>query len=99
MALFVITCIDKPNSLDLRMATREAHFAYIAEHASGLKLGGPFLNENGQMAGSLIIFEADDRAAAEAFSAGDPYRKAELFERVEIRPWRHTAGAGITRET
>jgi uncharacterized protein YciI len=57
-----------------------------------VRLGGPFLDEKGDMAGSLIIIEAADTAAAEAFSLNDPYRKAGLFERVDIRPWRATFG-------
>jgi len=93
MALFVLVCLDKPESLALRMANREAHFAYIGGKPGVLKLGGPFLDANGDMAGSLMIIEAEDLAAAEAFSAGDPYRRAGLFQSVEIRPWRHTAGA------
>jgi hypothetical protein len=93
MAFFVLTCIDKPNALDLRMATREAHFAYARDLPAGfIRLGGPFLDEKGDMAGSLIIIEAADMAAAEAFSLADPYRKAGLFERVEIRPWKATFG-------
>lgn len=92
MALFVLVCIDKPGALDLRMATREAHFAYARGLPGVLRLGGPFLDERGDMAGSLIIIEAPDMAAAEAFSQNDPYRKAGLFERVEIRPWRVTFG-------
>ena len=93
MALFVLTCIDKPNALELRMATREAHFAYARGLPDGfIRLGGPFLDEQGDMAGSLIIIEAPDMAAAEAFSLADPYRKAGLFERVEIRPWKSTLG-------
>jgi hypothetical protein len=92
MAYFVLVCIDKPDSLALRMATREAHFAYA--NASGApRLGGPFLDDKGDMAGSLIIIEVEDLAAAEAFAAGDPYGKAGLFEQVEIRPWRATFGA------
>jgi uncharacterized protein len=93
MAFFVLTCIDKPNALALRMATREAHFAYAGGMPAGfIRLGGPFLDEKGDMAGSLIIIEAADMAAAEAFSLADPYRKAGLFERVEIRPWKATFG-------
>jgi len=90
MALFVFTGIDKPNSLALRMATREAHFAYVGEHQDRIRLGGPFLDEAGEMAGSLIILEAPDLAAAQAFHAADPYVKAGLFERIEIRPWKET---------
>jgi len=93
MALFVLVCIDKPDSLALRMATREAHFDYLRGLPGAVRLGGPFLNDSGEMAGSLMVVEAEDPAAAEAFSHGDPYRKAGLFERVEIRPWRVTFGA------
>jgi hypothetical protein len=92
MPLFVLNCLDKPNSLELRMATREAHLAYARPQAAMLKLGGPLLDEKGDMAGSLMILDAPDRAAAEAFSANDPYTKAGLWERVEITPFKVTLG-------
>jgi hypothetical protein len=92
MAHFVLVCIDKPGSLALRMATREAHFAYARQAPGLLRLGGPFLNEAGEMAGSLIILEVADLTAARAWHEADPYRLAGLFERVEIRPWRATFG-------
>jgi len=88
--LFVLTAIDKPGSLELRMATRDAHFAFIKETAV-MKLGGPFLDANGNMAGSLIIFEAADLAAAKSWHAKDPYAKAGLFAQSDIRPWKMTA--------
>jgi uncharacterized protein YciI len=88
--LFVLTAIDKENSLPLRMATREAHFAYARE-TRAVRLGGPFLDPDGNMAGSLIIFEAADLDAARAWAANDPYAKAGLFSRSELRPWKPTA--------
>jgi uncharacterized protein YciI len=93
MALYVLSCIDRPHSLGRRTAAREAHLAYLAENRAMLRAAGPYLDEAGEMAGSLLIVEAPDRAAAEAFSAGDPYRLADLFERVEIRAWRMAVGA------
>ena len=36
----------------------------------------------------LLILDLPDRAAADAFAAGDPYAKAGLFESVTIHPWR-----------
>ena len=45
------------------------------------------------MAGSLIIYEAADRAEVEAFAAGDPYKAADVFERVEISAFKVTRGA------
>ena len=92
MPFFVLNCHDKPNSLDLRVATREAHLAYVRPQAEILRLGGPLLDENGDMAGSLMIVEVADRAAAEAFSADDPYTKAGLWQRVEITAFRVTLG-------
>ena len=94
MALFAVSCIDKPGSLSLRMATREAHLAYAngGQTSVSVKMGGPYLDEHGNMAGSLLIVEAKDRAAVEAFSESDPYVKAGLFQLVEIRPYRVTVG-------
>lgn len=92
MPLFVLTCIDKARALDLRMATREAHLAWVGGRMDQMKLGGPFLDEAGDMAGSLMIVEAADLAAAQAFNAEDPYTRAGLWERVEIRPFRTTIG-------
>ena len=92
MPLFVLNCHDKPNSLALRMATREAHLAYVRPQLDILKLGGPHLDANGDMAGSLMIVDVADRAAAEAFSANDPYTKAGLWSRVEITPFKVTLG-------
>lgn len=88
--LFVVTAIDKKDSLALRMSVREQHFAFIRDTGC-LKIGGPYLNEKGEMCGSLIIFEAADLEAAKAWHAQDPYVKAGLFETSDLRPWKLTA--------
>jgi uncharacterized protein YciI len=87
--LFVVIAIDKENGLPLRLATREAHFAFVRE-TGVVKLGGPFLDANGDMKGSLMIVEAADLDAAKAWHAGDPYVKAGLFASSEVRPWKAT---------
>jgi uncharacterized protein YciI len=92
MPAFVLYCIDKPDSLALRMATREAHLAYIGRCGPAVSYGGPLLDAKGDMAGSLIVFEGDDMEAARAFSAADPYVQAGLFERVEIHGFRPALG-------
>ena len=94
MSLYVIICIDKPNSLDTRMATRDAHLAYAKanEHAR-ICVGGPLLSEEGTMNGSMLIVEADDAAKVNAFVKNDPYDKAGLFDRVEVRAWKATVGS------
>jgi uncharacterized protein YciI len=92
MPLFALFCADKPNSLELRMATREAHLAYVRGFSDRMKLGGPMLNEAGEMAGSIIFMEADDIATVRAFNADDPYTKAGLFARVDITAFKPTLG-------
>ena len=86
--LFAITCTDKPDSLELRMATRPAHLDYLNSKVRNLILVGPLLDGEGKPRGSLLVVEAADRAEAEALAAGDPYAEAGLFESVVIRPFR-----------
>jgi uncharacterized protein len=91
--IYVLMCFDKKNALSERMAVREAHLAYIGEHIERVKLAGPLLDEAGEMAGSLILYEADSLAQVQAFSDADPYRSVGVFERVEISAFKITRGA------
>lgn len=86
--MFAIICTDRPASLDLRLATRPAHLAYLATYASRVVQGGPLLDTDGRPCGTLLLIEAEDRAAAEGFAMSDPYAKAGLFESTVIRPFR-----------
>ena len=86
--LFAIICTDRPASLDLRLATRPAHLAYLTTYADRVMQGGPLLDTDGRPCGSLLLVEAEDRAAAEGFAMADPYAKAGLFESTVIRAFR-----------
>ena len=92
MPLYALMCFDKPDSLDLRMANREAHLAYARDHLAQIKVAGPYIDEAGNMSGSMFLMEADSADAVRAFNAADPYTRAGLFERVEVRRWRVTMG-------
>ena len=91
MNLYVITCVDWADSLELRQATRPAHLEFLAS-SPNVKIAGPYLNETGGMAGSMLIIEAESLQHAQAFATADPYAKAGLFEKSEVRAWRQTAG-------
>ncbi len=87
--LFALTCRDKPGFLEVRKANRTAHLDYLAQQGPMIRLAGPLLDDAGAApAGSLIILDVPDRAAAEAFAAGDPYARAGLFASVAIDPFR-----------
>ena len=53
-----------------------------------MMVGGALMDPEGKAAGTMIVIDLPDRAAAEAFAAGDPYAKAGLFESTIIRPFR-----------
>ena len=87
----VIIARDKPGSLDLRQAVRAAHLDYIA--ATGVvDFGGPLVDANGAMTGSLIVLNVADMGDAEAWAASDPYAKAGLFASVTLDAWRRVVG-------
>jgi uncharacterized protein YciI len=86
-----LICIDKPGSLEIRKANREAHLAHIA--ASGVvEMAGPFLSDSAEMCGSLVVLEVSDLQAARDWAAADPYAKAGLFQSVDIREWKKVIG-------
>jgi uncharacterized protein YciI len=90
MPLFAVICRDKPNHLQTRMETRERHLAYLAE-TGVVQFAGPFI-EGGSPIGSLLVVEAENREAAGAWAAKDPYTQAGLFAEVEVIEWRKVIG-------
>lgn len=92
MPLFALHCVDRPGALQVRLGAREAHLAYVRERLDQVKLAGPMLDDAGEMAGSLLILDVADRAAAEVFNAHDPYTLAGLWDRVDIKAFKASIG-------
>jgi uncharacterized protein YciI len=93
--LFVVNAFDRPGAGELRAAQRPQHLEYLKGRSGQIRAGGAFLDPGGQPIGSMLIIEADDQAAAEAFAAGDPFNREGVFERVEVRPWRAALGSWV----
>jgi len=92
--LCLMICEDKPDSLELRMATRAAHLAYIDTVRDQVRLAGPMLSDDGtRMLGSVFLIEVEHLDDARAFHARDPYAEAGLFCSVTIRPFRQVVPA------
>ncbi len=88
---YAVICHDKPGALQTRTDNRAAHLAHIA--ATGVvELAGPFLDEAGDMCGSLLILDVPDLAAARAWADADPYARAGLFASVSITAWKRAIG-------
>ncbi len=93
--LFALICTDRPGGLDLRMATRPAHLAFLETQAAKMVSAGALLDQDGKPCGSLFVLDVADRAEAEAFAAADPYATAKLFESTKIRPFRQVYKDGV----
>ena len=95
---YAIYALDRPGSLDARLAARPAHLARLNElHDAGrLLLAGPFPAIDSEdpgpagFAGSLIVAEFDDLAAARAWADADPFVAAGIYRDVAVRPFRKT---------
>jgi uncharacterized protein YciI len=92
MPLYAITCKDKPGALETRLATRPTHLDYL-NNSQNLKLAGALLDDDGNPIGSIIVVEAEDKAAAQAQADNDPFTAAGVFERVEVHFWRLAIGS------
>ena len=83
--LFLIHCTQVADGQAIRDAHYDAHRAYLRSSPVDIKLSGPMVEDDGQKRiGSVFVVDVPDRAAAEAFAAGDPFAKAGLFERVIV---------------
>jgi uncharacterized protein YciI len=93
---YVIIGRDLPDTLPRRRAARPAHLARLqALAAQGrLLLAGPLPAIDAEdpgpagFAGSLVVAQFDDLAAARAFAEDDPYVHAGVYGSVEVMPLR-----------
>jgi len=89
---FVIIGNDKKGALEVRKKTRDDHLAYWGEQGSKFLAAGPFLDENENPCGSMMVVEADDIDEAKSMAASDPYVTSGLFENYEVRRWNWLLG-------
>ena len=90
---FIVHTYDRAGALDIRMTNRDAHIAWLKAAGDSVKVAGPWMNEAGEMAGSLLIVDMADDAALQAWLDKDPYKIAGLFERVETAPYKWVLNA------
>lgn len=88
--LVCIYCVDDPAvSRQIRGERLQEHLAYLEHHRDIILLGGARLAEDGQTRlGSTLILSVESLQQAVEFSAHEPFRKAGLYERVDIQRMR-----------
>jgi uncharacterized protein len=94
--LYVIHALDKSDGLPRRLAAYEAHKGFLQDtSAFGLHIvmSGPLVSDDGAtMIGSLFLVEAPSRAHVERFNAADPFKAANVWDRVTITAFHRRMG-------
>ena len=85
---FALVAYDRPNAVARRMELRPEHLKHLDALGDTLVLAGPFLADNGDMVGSIVVIEAETLDAAREIFARDPFMIGDLFDSVTIKPWR-----------
>ncbi len=86
MPLFIYLGRDSERAPELRERHRPKHLAHLEplDAAGRIRFAGPLLDDEGAPCGSVIVFEANDLAAARVVAQGDPYRVEGVFDRLEV---------------
>ncbi|MCW8091401.1 YciI family protein [Alteromonas sp. ASW11-130] len=94
--LYIINATDAAGSLNQRLAARPAHLERLQtlKDEGRLILAGPFpAIDNSDpgpagFTGSLIVAEFDLLEAAKAWAEDDPFIQANVYEKVEVKPFK-----------
>jgi uncharacterized protein YciI len=96
MALFAVHVLDRPDALPLRLEQSAAHRAYVeteCDQGLSIVMSGPLQSDDGEiMIGSLLIIDAADRAAVEAFVRADPFYRSGVWGDVQITRFHRRTG-------
>jgi uncharacterized protein YciI len=88
--LALVLCRDDPARKSERADRLEAHRAHLTAPGSPVRLAGPLFGEGGTSAGSMLVLEVTDLAAARQFVEDDPFSRAGVFSEISIQPLRIT---------
>lgn len=84
MTTFIREISMQPDD-ERRLAVRPAHREYVQQlfEAGQIRMSGPLAGDDG----AVLVYEAADRAAAEALVAADPYRIEDVVTELSLREW------------
>jgi uncharacterized protein YciI len=90
VAQFIVIAYDRPDVLELRRELRDEHVAGVERMraAGSLLYGLALLDERGEMCGSVMVFELENRAALDRWLATEPYQTGGVWDRVEVQECR-----------
>jgi uncharacterized protein len=89
---FILIAYDgrDSNAPERRLKYRPVHLAKIEQLKKEGKFlfGGAILDDNGQMIGSMILYDFPDRDSLNESLKDEPYVSGRVWETIEIKPFR-----------
>jgi hypothetical protein len=86
---------DGAAARELRRQHLGAHLTFVEENLASIRLAGPWYGDDGEMAGSLFIIEAESLEAAAALLRRDPYTQAGVWQSTALAPFFAAAGSYV----
>lgn len=83
---YVIKAYDGENMLEKRMEVRAAHLENLKTIDGKILCGGGLLDENGNMKGSVLVLDVDDKSKLDAYLESEPYIKSGVWQKIEVDP-------------
>lgn len=100
MPQYALICRDAPGVLEERLAARAEHMAglRVEKSAGRIKDGGAMLDAEGNMIGSVILCEFQDRAALDDFLSREVYARKNIWGDIEVLDMRFVDWAKLMAE-
>ena len=83
---FIITARDGKNMLDKRLEVRPRHLENMARVKGEVICAGGLLDEDGHMAGSVLIMDFATRELLDEYLESEPYIVEKIWETVNVAP-------------
>jgi uncharacterized protein YciI len=90
--LFAWIGFIKPGSEIIPQKVQQETSDFLQQPYLPIRSVGPLLDENNRRAAMLMLFEADDRATAQALVDSSPYKRAGLYEEYHLYQYRNEIG-------
>ena len=81
---FITTAYDGADMLEKRLAVRARHLENMGKVNGKVICAGGLLDSEGNMKGSALIMEFEDRAGLDAYLASEPYIAEHVWEKVTV---------------
>ncbi len=83
---FIIRAYDCADKLAKRMEVRSRHLENMVKVNGRILCAGGLLDEEGNMKGSVLIMEFDNREDLDQYLNTEPYIIENVWEKVEVEP-------------